>query len=101
MSLTVQIQSFIVSFFYGFILSYFINLCYSWLFLSKRIFRIIFNFLFCISSLLLYFYFLYLINGGVVHIYFLILFLCGILIGNIFSRRSRIFKKKKEKSMQE
>ena len=89
MELGVQIQSFIVSFFYGFLLSYLINLCYRGLFLSKKIFRIPFTFFFSISVWLLYFFLLYLINGGVLHIYFLLLVFIGWAIGNLFSRKAR------------
>lgn len=89
MELSVQIQSFVVSFIYGFLLSYLINLCYTGLFLSKKFFRVPFTFFFCFSVCILYFYFLYLINGGVVHFYFLALVAIGIFVGNLFSRKAR------------
>jgi len=98
MTLSIQIQSFIVSFFYGFLVSYLINLCYRFLFLSKKTFQIIFTFFLSFSICLFYFFILYIINGGVVHLYFLILVLLGTLIGNLFSRKARrLFLKKDSK----
>ncbi len=97
MALSIQIQSFIISFFYGFLVSYLINLCYRLLFHSKKVFQIIFTFFFNFLVCLCYFFLLYLINGGVVHLYFLGLFLLGIFVGNLFSRRARrIFLEKRE-----
>lgn len=97
MALSVQIQSFIVSFFYGFLVSYLMNLCYRFLFLSKKTFQMIFTFLFSFFICLFYFFLLYLINGGVVHLYFLILVILGTFIGNLFSRKARRVFFKKEK----
>ena len=98
MELSVQIQSFLASFFYGFLLSYLINLCYHGLFLSKKSFQIPFTFFFCFSVCISYFFLLYLINGGVVHFYFLVLVGIGIVVGNFFSRKARRKVKKSGKN---
>ncbi len=85
MELSVQLQSMVVSFSYGILLSYLLRLFYSWLFLSKKVFRIIFTFLFCFTICIFYFYCLYLINGGVIHFYFLFLLGFGVWLGTRFA----------------
>ncbi|MBD9098570.1 hypothetical protein EGP98_03070 [bacterium] len=95
MNLKLQIISVAFSFFYGIFLSFLISLQYKFLFESKRIIRIIGNFVFSLDMALIYFIIMKRINYGEIHIIFYIL----IFLGYIFSYRkiqlfvSRILKR--------
>lgn len=82
MTLEVQIQSMIYSFVYGLFFSFLLNLNYRILFSSKKIIKVIFNFLFILNNVFLYFILLRYINQGVVHSYFLLLIVLGFVLGN-------------------
>ena len=70
-----QLLSFIFSFGYGIIVSYFYNLNYNFIYKSSILYKIVINFLFCINMGLIYFLLMRVINNGVIHIYFVISFL--------------------------
>lgn len=89
MELSVQIQSFVVSFVFGFLFSYVVNIFYHHLFKGKIWVQIFWNFILVLGSSLLYFYILKAVNHAVIHIYFLMMVLIGYLSGNIFSRKVR------------
>lgn len=89
MSLEVQFQTFIYSFFFGTFFSFMFNLNYRVLFSSRGIFKIIINVLFIVIHVLLYFIFLKMINSGVLHIYFLLFILIGFLFGNFYTKKIR------------
>lgn len=89
MELSIQFQSLVVSFIYGILLSYLIKICYRWLFLSKKAFRIPFTLFFGVCICLVYFYLLYWVNGGIVHLYFLFLVVLGCILGIFISNGSR------------
>lgn len=89
MELSVQIQSLVFSFVYGFIVSYVINLCYHHLFYGKLVYQIIWNFVVVVGVCLLYFISMKAINNVVLHPYFYLLVLIGYLVGNIFSFKIR------------
>lgn len=75
-----QLLSFIFSFGYGIIVSYFYNLNYNFIYKSSILYKIVINFLFCINMGLIYFLLMRVINNGVIHIYFVMSFLGGFLL---------------------
>ena len=82
MDLLVQFQVLIVSFVYGIMLSYIVKLQYKYMFIGKLWYKIIFNIVFMIDIVLLYFLMLRLIDDGIFHIYFLFLIVLGYVLGN-------------------
>ncbi|MDD6223523.1 MAG: hypothetical protein PUB18_00795 [bacterium] len=89
MELSVQIQSFVVSFVFGFLFSYVVNIFYQYLFKGKICVQIFWNFVLVLGSSLLYFYILKVINHAVIHLYFLAMVVIGYLCGNLFSYKVR------------
>jgi len=76
MSLSIQILSFVISFFYGIFFEILLELNTKIIYSSKLIVKIIGTFLFVLFNTLLYFIILLKINNGILHVYF---FLCIIL----------------------
>lgn len=89
MSLTVQLQSFFVSFLYGIFFALCFNLSYKYLFIKKKIAKVILNFLFNLNMCLFYFLILKKINYGVLHFYFFVLLYLGFLLGNKLTKKLR------------
>ena len=85
MILKEQIISFIFSFIFG--IFYFISFCLikKYLLLGKLINKIVYNFIFYVFNVFIYFSILYIINKGVLHIYLLISFILGVLLGFLFT----------------
>ena len=80
MKLDSQLLSILFSFGYGIIVSYFYNLSYCFLYMTKIHYRVLINMLFCIIVFLIYFLLLNVINYGVVHIYFVFSFGIGFVL---------------------
>ena len=94
MTLEVQIQSIIYSFVYGLFFSFLLNFNYRFLFLGKRVYRILINFLFIVDNVLLYFILLRYINYGEMHYYFLLLVILGYFVGNHTTKKIRFWDRK-------
>ncbi len=84
MSLQVQINSFIFSFFFGIIFSMCTNLNYRFLFSKKLGFKILFTIIYIFDFSLLYFIIMKKINYGIIHEYFLISLGIGYIISSIY-----------------
>lgn len=84
MVLKEQIISFLVSFTYGFFLHFLMSKIYGYLFYKKRLLKVIFDAIFCISSALMYFFILLLLNNGIIHSYFFLFLIFGFLLSNRF-----------------
>jgi hypothetical protein len=80
MDLKIQIISLIFSFLYGIFLYIMFRIIYKCIFLLRKRYQIIFNFIYCIVFSLLYFFLLLFINNGTLHIYFLLLIIFGFLL---------------------
>lgn len=91
MILKTQLVSLFFSFLSGIVFCIFTKINYRFLFLGKKITRIIFNVVFVVDYSLLYFIILSKINGGILHIYFLLLFIFGFFIAYfiLYKRTSR------------
>ena len=87
MDLKIQILSLIFSFFYGIFLFIIFRLEYKCIFLLKKKYQIIFNFIYCIVFSLLYFFLLLFINNGCLHLYFLLLIAFGFLLSYQMSKK--------------
>lgn len=81
MSLDIQLYSLGFSFIFGVIFSFLIKINYKVLFESRRLIRIVGNFVFLMAMSLLYFLCIKLINNGILHIYFFIMFIFGWVVG--------------------
>lgn len=81
MSLKTQLLSLGFSFVFGFFFMLLIKFNYKFLFLSKKLIRIIGSFLFVFDMALLYFLIIKIINNGILHIYFLFMLLLGSYAG--------------------
>lgn len=81
MNLKTQLLSLGFSFVFGifFILLVYTN--YRFLFLSKKIIKILGSFLFVLDMSLLYFLIIMMINQGILHFYFLLMFFSGNYFG--------------------
>lgn len=89
-TLKYQVNAIIFSFFYGIFFSFMFNINYKFLFMSKRFFRIIFDFIFIIDIGLLYFYILEYLDYGYIHFYFIFSFIVGIFLTfNFFKKKVR------------
>lgn len=90
MVLNLQIKALIVSFIYGIILAYILNLQYKYFFNSKLWYKIVLTGLFVFDNSLLYFLILRFINNGIFHIYFIFLMVIGFIIGNLLMKKRNI-----------
>ena len=79
MSLSAQILSIVFSFIYGVFLAAFYNFNYNLLFNKNKFFKIIFNFLYALDLVLIYFLVIRKINGGIIHPYFYLLIISGFI----------------------
>lgn len=89
MELSIQLQVLTVSFVYGILFSYLVQMQYRFLFESKRFYKIIITMLFVFDNSLLYFLILKTINHGIFHIYFFILLVLGYLFGNYLVKKKK------------
>jgi len=92
MSLSVQIISFIYSFFYGVFFEILLDINKKFIYSSKVVVKIISSFLFILFNSLLYFIILLKINNGYLHIYFLLCILLGYIV--MCKVKKFIFKKR-------
>ena len=88
--LNIQIKSIIFSFIYGCFFSFLLSTNYKYIYLSKGIKKLLFNFVFVIDNALLYFIILRYINNGIVHFYFILSIIIGFITVNKMT--SKIFK---------
>lgn len=77
MDLKIQLLSILFSFGFGILSSYLYNFCYSFIYKTSLLYKIVINLLFCINLGLIYFLLLKIINNGIVHIYFILSFILG------------------------
>jgi hypothetical protein len=87
MDLKIQIFSLIFSFIYGIFLFIMFKFEYKCIFLLRKRYQIIFNFIYCIVFSLLYFFLLLFINNGCLHLYFLLLIVFGFLLSYHVSKK--------------
>ena len=85
-----QLLSFIFSFGYGIIVSYFYNLNYNFIYKSSILYKIVINFLFCVNMSLIYFLLMRGSNNGVIYSYFVISFLISFVL---FSGKYKYLRK--------
>ena len=93
MSLSEQVLSIGFSFIYGVVLSFFYNFNYNLLFNKEKVFKIVFNILFVLDLVLIYFLVIKKINGGIIHPYFYLLIILGFVSCFDVSKKLRKFLK--------
>ncbi len=89
--LKIQILSVSVSYLYGIFFSILLNLNAKYIYKTKKIQKYLFNFIFVLDNVLLYFIILRHINNGILHYYFILALLLGFLSVNKVT--NRIFDK--------
>ena len=89
MSLSEQFLSIGFSFIYGVVLSFLYNFNYNLLFNKEKVFKIVFNILFVLDLVLIYFLIIKKINGGIIHPYFYLLIILGFVSCFDVSKRLR------------
>lgn len=80
--LKIQIISVFISYLYGIFFSILLNLNSKYIYNTKKIKKILFNFIFVFDNVLLYFIILRHINDGILHYYFIIALFFGFLSVN-------------------
>lgn len=93
MSLSEQFLSIGFSFIYGVALSFLYNFNYNLLFNKEKVFKIVFNILFVLDLVLIYFLIIKKINGGIIHPYFYLLIILGFVSCFDVSKKLRKFLK--------
>lgn len=93
MSLSEQFLSIGFSFIYGVVLSLLYNFNYNLLFNKEKVFKIVFNILFVLDLVLIYFLIIKKINGGIIHPYFYLLIILGFVSCFDVSKKLRKFLK--------
>lgn len=88
MTLKIQIISLIVSFLYGILFSWILNINYKLIYNSKKYISIVGTFVFIICNSLLYFLILMKINHGIIHIYCLLALLIGFILEHFFIHKA-------------
>lgn len=81
MNLKIQLLSLGFSFVFGIFFILLVKTNYRFLFLSKKIVKVLSSFFFILDMALLYFLIIMWINQGVLHIYFLLMFFSGSYFG--------------------
>ena len=89
--LKIQIISVFISYLYGIFFSILLNLNSKYIYNTKKIKKILFNFIFVFDNVLLYFIILRYINDGILHYYFILALFLGFLSVNKVT--NRIFDK--------
>ena len=89
MGLTEQVIALVFSFIYGVVLSVLYNLNYNLLFYKRRSVKIIFNILFVLDLVLIYFLVMRKINNAVIHPYFYLFIILGFFAVFDVSKRFR------------
>lgn len=93
MSLSEQFLSIGFSFIYGVVLSFLYNFNYNLLFNKEKVFKFVFNILFVLDLVLIYFLIIKKINGGIIHPYFYLLIILGFVSCFDVSKKLRKFLK--------
>lgn len=86
MDLNTQIVTLLVSFIYGIIFSFLVDIHYKYLYQKKIIFRVMFTFVFIITNVLVYFIVLKKINEAILHPYALGMIFVGFCLEHHFHR---------------
>ena len=89
MNLSEQVVALIFSFIYGGVLSVLYNFNYNILFYKNRVVKIIFNILFILDLVLIYFLVMRKINNAIIHPYFYLFIIFGFSLFFDFSKRLR------------
>ncbi len=89
MNLSEQVVALIFSFIYGGVLSVLYNFNYNILFYKNRVVKIIFNILFILDLVLIYFLVMRKINNAIIHPYFYLFIIFGFSLFFDFSKRFR------------
>ena len=90
MNLSEQVVALIFSFIYGGVLSVLYNFNYNILFYKNRVVKIIFNILFILDLVLIYFLVMRKINNAIIHPYFYLFIIFGF---SLFFDFSKCFRK--------
>ena len=93
MILKEQIVAIIFSFIYGGILSVLYNFNYNILFSERKIIKIIFNIIFILDLVLIYFVIMRKINNAIIHPYFYLFIVVGFFVFFNFSKSLRLLIK--------
>ncbi len=101
MTLSIQIISMILSFLYGIVFSFLLNVNYHILFTGKRLFRVVSNLLFVLDMALLYFLLMKKVNNGIIHPYFYLLIFIGFVLAFKKTMKVRKIFKELPKSVKE
>ena len=96
MSLSEQVVALIFSFIYGGVLSVLYNFNYNILFYKNRVVKIIFNILFILDLVLIYFLVMRKINNAIIHPYFYLLIILGFFLFFDVTKRFRMMVKMPE-----
>lgn len=80
--LRIQVVSVVISFLYGVFFSILLNINSKFIYDTKKIKKYLFNFIFVLDNVLLYFIILRHINNGILHYYFIISLVLGFLSVN-------------------
>lgn len=77
MNLIIQIKTIVVSFLFGIYFSFFLSICYQFIYNKKEWIKLIFTPIIIILNTILYFLFIKKINNGVFHIYEILCIILG------------------------
>lgn len=96
--LRMQVVSVVISFLYGVFFSILLNINSKFIYETKKIKKYLFNFIFVLDNVLLYFIILRYINNGILHYYFIIALVLGFFSVNkmttTFFDKIRLLKNK-------
>ena len=80
MNLNTQIKVLLFSFIFGIFFALMIDINHKYLYSKKKLFKVIFTFLFVLVNIFIYFLILKNINEGIVHIYSMICIIVGFIV---------------------
>lgn len=89
---TIQLLSFLVSFFFGFFFHILTRIHFKFTESYPTLLKYLTTFLFILNIVLLYLLILYYLNGGVLHVYFLIFVFLGFFFYGVLSRNVKFQK---------
>ena len=87
MNLETQIKLIIFSFIFGIFFALMIDINHKFLYINKKVFKIIFTFFFVLVNVFIYFLILKKINEGILHIYSFICIILGFFIEQLFHKK--------------
>lgn len=94
MDLNTQILTLLFSFFYGIFFSWMVSLNYRFIYGDKKVFQIIFTFVFMLVMIMLYFLGLKMVNQVILHPYEFIMIILGFLVDHFVRKKFAFFFKK-------